>query len=77
MKTIQVKSRIGKDGLLSLNIPTDEKETDVEVLIVIETKNDASHTWNDGFFDETFGCFNESPITRPAQGDMDTRDALR
>ncbi len=77
MKTIQVTSRIGKDGLLSLNIPTDEKETDVEVLIVIETKNTASQKWKDGFFDETFGCFNESPITRLLQGDIDSRDALR
>lgn len=77
MKTIQVKSHIGKDGILSLRIPTNEKEADVEVLVVIEKKNAAPHEWQEGFFDNTFGCFNESPITRLPQGDVDTRDSLR
>jgi hypothetical protein len=75
MKTISVKSRIGSDGVLNLKIPTSEKEVDVEVVVVLQTKN-ISKSWPVNFFKKTYGSFKDDPISRLPQGMLQSREKL-
>lgn len=74
MKTISMKKHIGKDGILNISIPTSEKETDVEVVLIIEAKN-KSEEWGD-FFEETYGAFKDNRLVRPDQGEYPEREKL-
>ena len=74
MKTISLKKHIGKDGMLNINIPVNVKETDVEVVVIIESKT-KKFNWDD-FFNMTYGCFKDNELTRPEQGDYPRRDSI-
>jgi hypothetical protein len=74
MKTISMKKHIGKDGILNLSIPTNEKETDVEIVLIIETKN-KSDEWGN-FFKETYGAFKSNKLSRADQGEYPQREEL-
>ena len=76
MKTINLKSRIGPDGILNLKIPTTEKEVDVEIVIVLQTKDKIKRSWPAKFFEDTYGCFKNDPIERRPQGDYPAREQL-
>lgn len=76
MKTINLQSRIGPDGILHLKIPTTEKEVDVEVVIVLQTKNKPKRSWPENYFEKTYGCLKNDPIERLPQGDYPNRDHL-
>jgi hypothetical protein len=80
----QLKTRVGADGILSLQVPTGFQETEVEVVIVLEPirKPDAAATpealgWPPGFFEETFGSCQDDPLTRLPQGEADIREPIR
>ena len=68
MKTISLKKHIGKDGMLNINIPVNVKETDVEVVVIIESKT-KKFNWDD-FFNK------DNELTRPEQGDYPRRDSI-
>ncbi len=36
METIKLRSHIGKDGILQIEMPTDFKDTSVEVVVVVQ-----------------------------------------
>ena len=76
MKTINLRSRIGRDGILSLKVPTTEKEVDVEVVIVLQPKNKSKQLWPENFFENTYGCLKIDPIKRLPQGDFPNREQL-
>jgi hypothetical protein len=79
MHTITVKSHIGADGLLQLNVPTNMPDSDVEILLVLQPLKQASpvNHWPEGFFEKTFGCLSDDPIERGDQGDFPIREDLR
>ncbi len=74
MKTISMKKHIGKDGLLNISIPTGETETDVDIVVIIESTK-RGNEWDD-FFDQTYGCFSDNEIVRPEQGVYTEREKL-
>jgi len=74
MKTITMKKHIGKDGILKINVPVNIKETDVDVVLIIESKNKPNN-WDD-FFVQTYGCFSDNMLSRPSQGDYPQRDTI-
>jgi hypothetical protein len=76
MKTINIRSRIGSDGILNIKIPTAEKEVDVEVVIVLQTKNKVKKSWPKDFFKSTYGSLKNDPINRLPQGDYPVREQL-
>jgi len=47
MKTIQVKSKIDNDGHLRLDIPTDHKPGDVDVVLVIDSQKKNNYDFSD------------------------------
>jgi hypothetical protein len=76
MKAVSLKSHIGSDGILKIQIPTEEKETDVEIIVFIESKTKEKKIWEKKFLNDTYGCFKDSPIKRLPQGEYPDRDKL-
>ncbi|MBN2770125.1 MAG: hypothetical protein JXR90_05460 [Spirochaetes bacterium] len=76
MKTINLRSRIGRDGILNLKVPTTEKEVDVEVVIILQPKNNSKRLWPENFFENTYGCLRNDQIKRLPQGDFPQREQL-
>jgi hypothetical protein len=83
MQSVTVRSHIGSDGLLNLQIPVELKDVDVEVVVVVQQINGHLVTdtealgWPPGFFEETYGSFKDEPLERPPQGDFEIREELR
>jgi hypothetical protein len=69
MVTISAKGRVKDDGTLDLHVTTGLRETDVEVLLVVEPlvlNNEAEASgeggWPAGYFEKTFGSLRDNPI---------------
>lgn len=74
MQTIKIDARVNEDGILKLELPLDVTNSDLEVLVVIQTK--AKRRWPDGYFERTAGSLADDPLERPAQGEFEDRDEL-
>ncbi len=79
MVSIHLKTHVGPDGTVNLTVPTEFRETDLDVLVVLkpasapsQSSNNPATDWPAGFFEETFGSFREEPLARPRQGKADT-----
>lgn len=80
MKSVSLKSKVGRDGFLRVNIPTKIKEKYVDVVVIYDAQNDAngdeaSH-WPENYFSETYGCLSSNPIKRQPQGEYPDREQL-
>lgn len=80
MQSVTLRSHVGADGMLNLQIPVALKDIDVEVVLTMrpvdkgELENLAqANGWPPGFFEATFGCLPELP-EREAQGEYETRE---
>lgn len=81
MRSIKLKSRIGPDGILHLDIPVGLTDKDLEVMIIfqaIELKTTASPPkglgWPPGFFERTAGSIQDETFIRHPQGDFEERE---
>ena len=83
MNTIQLKTRVGTDGVLKLEIPVEVTETDLEVLVVFQplarrpTTDPDELGWPAGFFETVAGGWQGEPLARAPQGDYEDRAELR
>ena len=80
MKTIQTKTHTGADGTLSLRLPADMADADVNVVVSVESLSAAtplmsSTEWT-GFIAQTAGCIADDTFTRPEQGEFERRDDM-
>ena len=80
MKSVNLKSRIGIDGYLRVNIPTNIIEKHVDVFVIYDVQNDTNvvetSKWPDNYFAETYGCLASDPIKRQYQGKDPEREQL-
>ena len=76
MKTITFKSTTGKDGKLKIDVPIGEKNTEFEVVLVLESTVQKNENWPINFIQETFGSFKDNPIKRPKQNKAQQREEL-
>ena len=74
MQTIKLDTRVGRDGILKLELPLEVSDTDLEVLVVVQRKE--KRGWPPGYFEQTAGSLADDPIKRPSQGEYEERDAL-
>ena len=71
MKTIQLSSQVGHDGMLSLQLPDEMNGQYLEILVVMQPVKKPAATqkgWPPGFIDRTYGAMVHDPIERPPQG---------
>jgi hypothetical protein len=78
MVSIHLKTHVGADGTVNLTVPTEFRETDLDVLVVLNPVEDSGQgspsstiDWPAGFFEETFGSLREEPLARPRRGKAD------
>jgi hypothetical protein len=89
MESIKVKSHIGDDGILQVQVPDDFKNQNFEILIVFQPisnpdsqKDNSSDStpesrgWNPGFFETVIGRWEGEPLERPSQLPYEVRDDL-
>jgi hypothetical protein len=75
MKSIQLNSHIGQDGLLQVQLPDCQNE-DVEVLIVYQPiHNVPQRQWSRGFL-ESAGAWRGEPLSRASQPQPSERKPL-
>jgi len=79
MKTIRLTSHVGNDGILSLSLPDEMKDQNLEILVVLQPIKKSStneNGWPLGFFEKTYGAMAHDPIERPPQGEYEIREFL-
>ncbi|MBI3944588.1 MAG: hypothetical protein HY321_01590 [Armatimonadetes bacterium] len=83
MEAIKLRSHVGPDGILRVDVPVGIADTDLEVLVVDQPVglNGKALTpeelgWSPGFFEKTNGCLRDTPIERPPQGEFEEREPL-
>jgi hypothetical protein len=69
MQTIQISDRTGADGMLTLRVPIGRPDTEVDVVVVVQTKGPAGGGWPPGYFD-LFGSITDDTFVRPPQGEL-------
>jgi hypothetical protein len=66
MRSVTLKSHVGEDGVLHLQVPVGVKNATVEVVVVFQTTTPAEATdergWPVGFFEETAGSIPDFPL---------------
>jgi hypothetical protein len=89
MESIKIKSHIGNDGILQVQVPDNFKNQNFEILIVFqpisspESQEDASSDstpesrgWNPGFFETVIGRWEGEPLERLSQLTYEIREDL-
>ena len=70
VETIKLKTHIGQDGILRLELPEHIRNRDVEILVVLQPiQNEPVDAmgYPIGYFDETYGSMAHDPIERGEQ----------
>jgi hypothetical protein len=81
MTHLELRARIGPDGILNLNVPVGISDANREVKVIVEPADKGSETteltqeqWA-RFVEETAGAW-LGELERPAQGELEVRDKL-
>lgn len=83
MTQIELRSRIGPDGMLSLQIPIGPEDANQEVVVTVRPAEEppastrpkmSREEWL-RFIDETAGHWEGEPLVRPEQGQYEQREA--
>lgn len=74
MTHVEIRSRVGSDGVLTVSLPLGPGEANREVRVVVEpaesfgeSAEDAPEQWRD-FIAATAGCIADPTFRRPEQG---------
>jgi hypothetical protein len=78
METIKLKTHVGSDGILKLEVPVNVRDADLEIVVVMQPSETPVNElgWPVGFFEETYGSLADDPIERPSQGEYEVRDEV-
>ena len=76
MKTLHFRQKSGANGKLSLDIPVGMADAECDIMVVVEPSV-APAEWLPGFWEQLFRGWQGEPLTRPPQGDFESRDRLR
>ena len=80
MHNIKLRSHVGSDGILHLDVPVEVTDTDLEVTVTIKpitptpAPTEEQLGWPTGFFEKTAGCLEDDPLIRYPQGELPERD---
>lgn len=84
MQSLTLHTYVGKDGILKLETPIGIKETELEVILVVNplkkkrtAKPEPAKGWPPGFFTEVVGGWQGKPLVREPQGEYETRNELK
>lgn len=83
MQSITLRSHIGPDGILHLDVPVGVHDAEIEVTVTFlpfapksEVEPPQGKGWPPGFFEETFGCLRDDPLVIDSSGVYEEQDEL-
>lgn len=82
MQAIKLRSHVGSDGILQIQLPLELRDVDLEVMVIVQPIQPSSletaqeRGWLPGFFEQTAGAMADDPLVRGEQGDYEEREAL-
>jgi len=82
MRSILIRSRVGADGILHLDVPSDLAETDVEVMVILQPVSQpdlgraGELAWPPGFFENVVGGWQGERLERDFQGEYEERERM-
>lgn len=77
METFKLRTHVGSDGVLRLDVPAEMINRDVDVVVVMQAVGERAVDalgWPVGFFDRTYGALADDPLERPEELAWDKRD---
>lgn len=79
MQSITVRSHVGPDGILHLDVPVGIHDADLEVTVTVQPIDltPQGKGWPPGFFEETFGSFKDAPLVIDSEGVLEEEDELK
>jgi hypothetical protein len=82
MKTMQLRSHVGSNGVLELKLDSGVTETDVDVVVIVNAAERGTaisepqrDEWQK-FVHDTAGSISDPSFYRHGQGELQTRDSL-
>ncbi|MDF5718154.1 MAG: hypothetical protein PUP93_30885 [Rhizonema sp. NSF051] len=83
MQSRKLRSQVGKDGILHLDIPVGVTDSEIEVMVIYmpiepsaQAKTPSELGWPPNFFEQTAGSLQDDPIVRYPQGEYEQREPL-
>ncbi|WP_413175291.1 hypothetical protein [Anabaena azotica] len=73
MQTMRVRSRIGKNGVLEIQLPAAEEGTELDIVIVYEKAPTVEHTTK---INDFYGCIQDETFIRHPQLEQPEREPL-
>ena len=78
-----LRSHVGADGMLNLQVPVGITNAELEVIVIVqplvqpEVETPANVGWLSGFFEEVIGSWAGETLVRPDQGAYEVRENLK
>lgn len=83
MASITLRSHVGTDGILRLDLPVGLTDAELEVTVTFKALSPPQGEqlpqgkgWSPGFFEETFGCFKDDPLVIDSEGVFDDEEEM-
>jgi len=80
MEAIKVKTHVGDDGVMKLEVPTSFSNSDLEVIVVVQSQTPQTDNFDRAewiaFVESIAGSLADDPIERGAQGIHEIRDEI-
>ncbi len=80
METIKVKTHVGNDGILKLQLPVGFSNSDLEIVVVVQSTPVQPNNFDRAewlvFVESTAGSLANDPIERGTQGIHEIRDEI-
>jgi len=82
MESVNLRSRVGADGILHLDIPSGFSNVELEVMVILQplisgaSATAADQEWSPDFFTEVAGGWQGEPLVRESQGRYEMRNEL-
>lgn len=83
MASITLRSHVGTDGILRLDLPVGLTDAELEVTVTFKTLSPPEarqlpqgEGWSPGFFEETFGSFKDDPLIIDSEGVFDDEEEI-
>ena len=81
MDSVKLRSRVGEDGVLHLDVPVGLTDAELEVTVTFKkvtpvTKTPEELGWEPGFIERTYGSCADDPLVRYPQGEYEEREPL-
>ena len=77
MQSLTLHTRVGKDGILKLEMPIDVIDTELEVVLIFNPITQSAKDWPPDFFTKVIGGWQGEPLVRESQGEYETRNELK